>query len=61
MPRRKYGHMVHELPKITPEKCRLCRLNYPCPVHKNVKIDYEKRAREKRKRYSGKIGKYANF
>ena len=35
MPRRKYGHMVHNLPQVPPpEKCRYCILGYPCPVHK---------------------------
>ncbi|MEW6069176.1 MAG: hypothetical protein AB1485_01015 [Candidatus Thermoplasmatota archaeon] len=46
--------MVHEIPKTEPEKCRLCRLGYYCPVHKNIKVDYKKVAKEKRRRYSGK-------
>ncbi len=33
MPRRKYGRMQKPIPPVAPEKCRLCRLPKPCPIH----------------------------
>jgi hypothetical protein len=34
MPRRKYGHMVGACPPTKKEKCRMCRMGKPCPIHK---------------------------
>lgn len=34
MPRRKYGHMRRDCPPTPVEKCRYCKNNLPCPVHK---------------------------
>ena len=57
MPRRKYGHMVGPCPPTPKEKCRACRLGYPCPVH-NVEAEeirppnakqMRQKARKKRK------------
>jgi len=33
MPRRKYGRMQKPIPPVPREKCRLCRLKRPCPLH----------------------------
>ena len=34
MPRRKYGHMVGACPPTKKEKCRICRMGKPCPIHR---------------------------
>jgi hypothetical protein len=34
MPRRKYGRLRKAIAPVKEEKCRYCRLGYPCPVHK---------------------------
>jgi hypothetical protein len=47
--------MVGPCPPTPLEKCRLCRLNYPCPVHLNVKKpDYRLLAKLKRWHATGK-------
>ena len=33
VPRRKYGHLRKPIPPVPSEKCRLCRLQRPCPAH----------------------------
>ncbi len=33
MPRRKYGRLRKPIPPLKREKCRLCRLGRPCPLH----------------------------
>lgn len=54
MPRRKYGHMVGTCQPVPVEKCNLCCIGYPCPVHKSEKKpDYKMLTKKKRKRYSG--------
>jgi len=54
MPRRKYWHMVGACPPVPVEKCNLCRLGYPCPVHNSEKkSDYKSLAKKKRQKYSG--------
>lgn len=35
MPRRKYGHMVQKIGNPTKEKCQLCRVGRPCPLHRS--------------------------
>ncbi len=54
MPRRKYGHMVGACPPTPPDKCKMCRLGNPCPVHKESKVDWKVRARSKRQTFSGR-------
>jgi hypothetical protein len=34
MPRRKYGRMRKAIAPVKEEKCRYCKLGYPCPIHK---------------------------
>jgi len=34
VPRRKYGRMRKAIPPVKEEKCRYCKLGYPCPIHK---------------------------
>lgn len=57
MPRRKYGHMVGSCPPTPREKCRLCKLGKPCPVHGEADLDYEALAKRKRQKHSAKRGK----
>ncbi|MCD6461409.1 MAG: hypothetical protein J7L61_01545, partial [Thermoplasmata archaeon] len=33
VPRRKYGRLRKAISPPPREKCRACRLGYPCPVH----------------------------
>jgi hypothetical protein len=33
MPRRKYGRLRKPIPPLSPDRCRMCRLNRPCPAH----------------------------
>jgi hypothetical protein len=53
MPRRKYGHMVGACPPTPKEKCRICRLGKPCPIHPEGSLDYKALAQRKRQKHSG--------
>jgi len=45
MPRRKYGHLVKPHQSMPREKCRYCRLGWPCPVHGGAEAAEARRAR----------------
>lgn len=53
MPRRKYGHLVAACPPTPKEKCRVCRLGKPCPIHGETELDYTALAQKKRQKHSG--------
>ncbi len=46
MPRRKYGHLIGACPPTPKDKCRMCKLGRPCPIHK---AELEKPAFEKKR------------
>jgi len=45
LPRRKYGHMVRSHTTVGQEKCRYCRLGWPCPVHGRAEEAERRRVR----------------
>jgi hypothetical protein len=48
------------LPPVPVEKCNLCCLGYPCPIHNSEKkLDYKVLAKKKRQRYSGRATEIA--
>ncbi|RLE40348.1 hypothetical protein DRJ16_07240 [Candidatus Woesearchaeota archaeon] len=46
--------MVNACPPTHQEKCKPCRLGYPCHVHDEKDIDYKELAKKKRRKKTGR-------
>jgi hypothetical protein len=50
--------MVGACPPTPQEKCRACRLGYPCPIHdERIRPDFKTLAKKKRRKKTGKKDK----